>query len=261
MRRDSDPVDIRAIPKAPHCSFVTPTQKTKVKQNRSPPGLVARWQQPKLKACVWDSAKDHHTMSSFWLWTFGGIVANYPVGPQLERFLDLFLKLDPQAATTGPSFLDDPRLSLEDEPTSERRGGLNFTRHKAPLLQVFHKANVMVLRVTHWGARRALLLLSTTTTSTPLGVGWRLSQKARKKDFHHQTLLCLKGSPLGWPRRQLRFKSFRPVNWAERVGASHGSHTVISTLWSFLKCRTTAAFTGLRPDSSIAGCFRLSSPW
>ena len=41
-------------------------------------------------------------------------------GPQRERFLDLFLKRDPQAgveaATTKPSFHDDLRLSLEDGP-------------------------------------------------------------------------------------------------------------------------------------------------
>jgi purine-nucleoside phosphorylase len=37
------------------------------------------------------------------------------VGPQLETFLDLFLLRDPQAATMQPSFLNDPRLSLEDE--------------------------------------------------------------------------------------------------------------------------------------------------
>ena len=49
-------------------------------------------QQPKFKDCVWDSAKDPYTVSSFrtWMCFFGGIVDNYNVGPQLERYLDLF---------------------------------------------------------------------------------------------------------------------------------------------------------------------------
>ena len=64
-------------------------------------------QQPKFKDCVWDSAKDPYTVSSFrtWMCFFGGIVDNYNVGPQLKRLLDLFLIRDPQAATTQPSFL------------------------------------------------------------------------------------------------------------------------------------------------------------
>ena len=48
-------------------------------------------QQPKFKDCVWNSDKDPYTSFRTWLCVFGGIVANYPVGPQLERFLDLFL--------------------------------------------------------------------------------------------------------------------------------------------------------------------------
>ena len=57
-------------------------------------------QQPKFKDCVWESAKDHLNTFRTWLCICGGIVANYGVGPQLERFLDLFLLRDPQAATT-----------------------------------------------------------------------------------------------------------------------------------------------------------------
>ena len=93
--------------------------------------------QPKFKDSVWDSTKGPYTMSSFrtWLCIFGGIVANYAVGPQLERFLDLFLKRDPQAATARPSFLYDPRLSLGDEPASARFHGSNVTRHQSPRSQ------------------------------------------------------------------------------------------------------------------------------
>jgi hypothetical protein len=74
-------------------------------------------------------------MKSFrtWLCVFGGIVANYNVGPQLERFLDLFLVHDPQAATTQPSFLSDPRLALTSEPSSAHARGSNVTRHPSPL--------------------------------------------------------------------------------------------------------------------------------
>ena len=72
-------------------------------------------QQPKFKDCMWDSVKDPYMSFCIWLCLFGRIVANYNVGPQLERFLDLFLLCNPQAATTQPSFLSDPRLSLSDE--------------------------------------------------------------------------------------------------------------------------------------------------
>ena len=66
---------------------------------------------------------------------FGGIVAKYAVGPQLDMFLDLFRKRDPQAATTRPSFLDDPRLSLGDGPASAsfHAYGSAITRHQSPL--------------------------------------------------------------------------------------------------------------------------------
>jgi hypothetical protein len=89
-------------------------------------------QQPKFKDCVWNSDKDPYTSFRTWLCVFGGIVANYPVGPQLERFLDLFLVRDPQAATTQPSFLSDPRLSL-GEPSGAYAQGSNVTRHQSPL--------------------------------------------------------------------------------------------------------------------------------
>ena len=57
------------------------------------------------------------------------------MGPQLERFLDLFLLRDPQAATTRPSFLNDLRLSLGDElPNGLIRGSI-ITRHQSPLSQ------------------------------------------------------------------------------------------------------------------------------
>ena len=92
-------------------------------------------QQPKFKDCVWKSAKDptntFRTMA--WLCIFGGIVANYDVGPQLERFLDLFLLRDPQAATTQPSFLTDPRLPLADELPNGLIRGSHVTRHPSPL--------------------------------------------------------------------------------------------------------------------------------
>ena len=90
-------------------------------------------QQPKFKDCVWDSAKDPYTSFRTWLCVFGGIVANYNVGPQLERFLDLFLVRDPQAATTQPSFLSDPRLSLSDELPNGLIRGSRVTRHPSPL--------------------------------------------------------------------------------------------------------------------------------
>jgi hypothetical protein len=89
-------------------------------------------QQPKFKDCVWNSDKDPYTSFRTWLCVFGGIVANYNVGPQLERFLDLFLVRDPQAATTQPSFLSDPRLSL-GEPSGAHAQGSNVTRHPSPL--------------------------------------------------------------------------------------------------------------------------------
>ena len=90
-------------------------------------------QQPKFKDCVWESAKDPQNTFRSWLCIFGGIVANYNVGPQLERFLHVFLLRDPQAAATQPSFLTDPRLSLSDElPNGLIRGSHN-TRHESPL--------------------------------------------------------------------------------------------------------------------------------
>ena len=90
-------------------------------------------QQPKFKDCVWDSAKDPYTSFRTYLRVFGGIVVNYNVGPQLERFLDLFLLRDPQAATTQHSFLSDPRLSLSDELPNGLIRGSNVTRHPSPL--------------------------------------------------------------------------------------------------------------------------------
>ena len=69
-------------------------------------------QQPKFKDCVWDSAKDSYTVESAstfrtWLCIFGGIVTNVNTAaePQLERFLDLLLNRDPQAATTRSPFV------------------------------------------------------------------------------------------------------------------------------------------------------------
>ena len=59
--------------------------------------------------------------------------ANYNVGPQLERFLDAFLKRDPQEATARPSFLDDPRPSLGDELANGLIRGSIVTRHQSPL--------------------------------------------------------------------------------------------------------------------------------
>ena len=40
---------------------------------------------------------------------------------------------DPQAATSQPSFLSDPRLPLTDEPASGLTQGSNATRHPSPL--------------------------------------------------------------------------------------------------------------------------------
>ena len=89
-------------------------------------------QQPKFKDCMWDSAKDPYTPFRTWLCFFGRVVANYNVGPQLERFLDLFLLHDPQAATTQPPFLSDPRLSLSDGLPNGLIRGSNVTRHPSP---------------------------------------------------------------------------------------------------------------------------------
>ena len=92
-------------------------------------------QQPEFKDCVWESAKDptntFRTMS--WLCIFGGIVVNYGVGLSLKRLLDLFLLRDPQAATTQPSFLNDPKLSLDDELPNGLIRGSHITRHESPL--------------------------------------------------------------------------------------------------------------------------------
>ena len=54
-------------------------------------------QQLEFKGCVWESAKGPSATSRAWLCIFGGIVSNYNVGPQLERFLIPYLKRDPQA--------------------------------------------------------------------------------------------------------------------------------------------------------------------
>ena len=153
--------------------------------------------QPKFKDRVCDSAKAPYTMSSVrtWLCILGRAVANYAVGLQLERFLDLFLKHNPQAATTRPSFLDDPRLALGDGPVSANFHGSHVTSHR------FHRVIVLVLRVIHWEVKHARPLHSTTVKRTPLGLGYRLSLKARREDIHHQPLPCRQGMPLGWLRR------------------------------------------------------------
>ena len=72
-------------------------------------------QQPKFKDCMRDSVKDPYTSFCTWLCVFGGIVTNYNVGLQLERFLNMFLIHTPQAAMAQPLFLSDLRLSLSDE--------------------------------------------------------------------------------------------------------------------------------------------------
>ena len=87
----------------------------------------------KFKDCMWDSAKDPYTSFCTWLCAFGRIIANYNVGPQLERFLNLFLVHDPQAATMQPSFLSDLRLSLSDELLNGLIQGSRVTRHPLPL--------------------------------------------------------------------------------------------------------------------------------
>ena len=53
---------------------------------------------------------------------------------QPERgFLDPFILCDPQATTTQPLFLTDPRLSLSDELPSGLIRGSHVTRHESPL--------------------------------------------------------------------------------------------------------------------------------
>ena len=119
-------------------------------------------QQPKFKDCVWDSAKD--TSFRTWLCVFGGIVANYDVGPQLERFLDLFLLRDPQAATTQPSFLSDPVIRGCHFQTNFRMGPFEVL-----MSLVTHHHSIWVigqkLRVKDWGVKLVLQLPSTTTTT------------------------------------------------------------------------------------------------
>ena len=157
------------------------------------------------------------------------------MGPQLERFLDLSLKRDPQAATTytRPSFLDDPRLPLGDElPNGLIRGSnivsLSTSHHYQWMI-------VLVLQVAHWGVKHALPLLSTTMASATLGVGYRLFQKAMRMHLLCQMLPYRKG--LKWARRQLKYQGCRLLDQAERVGASHGSQTVMimSAFWHFRK--------------------------
>ena len=128
-------------------------------------------QQPQFKDCVWESAKDPLNTFRTWLCIFGGIAANYGHGvwPQPEWFLDLFLLRDPQAATTQPSFLNDPRLSLGDELMNglmgpfEVQSSLGINRHSHRVIMV-----VLVLRVIHWGVKHVLLPPSTMMTSTAL---------------------------------------------------------------------------------------------
>ena len=47
--------------------------------------------------------------------------------------MDKFLKRDPQVATTRPSFLEYPRLSLGDELSNGLIRGSIITRHQSPL--------------------------------------------------------------------------------------------------------------------------------
>ena len=96
------------------------------------------------------------TMS--WLCIFGGTVATYGVGPHLERLVDLFLLRDPQAATTQPSFLNDPRLSLGDELLNGIIRGSHITRH-------FQWVIALMSRVIHWGVKHVLRPPSMTITS------------------------------------------------------------------------------------------------
>ena len=92
-------------------------------------------QQPKFKDRVWESVKDPQNTFCTWLCIFGGIVAhaNCNAGPQLERFLDLFLLCDPQAATMQPLFLTDLMLSLLDALPNGLIQGSHITRHESPL--------------------------------------------------------------------------------------------------------------------------------
>ena len=63
-------------------------------------------QQPKFKDCIYDSSKDHppHVFRT-WLTVLGGIVSNYPTGPCLEKFLQLFLGWNSNIVVAAPSFL------------------------------------------------------------------------------------------------------------------------------------------------------------
>ena len=86
-------------------------------------------QQPKFKDCIYDSSKDHppHVFRT-WLTVLGGIVSNYPTGPCLEKFLQLYLGWHTNIVVTAPSFLEDPRLSAPGTTPSHIRGG---TTHHA----------------------------------------------------------------------------------------------------------------------------------
>ena len=91
-------------------------------------------QQPKLKDCIYDSSKDHppHVFRT-WLTVLGGVVSNYPAGPCLEKFLQLFLGWNANIVVPAPSLLKDPRLYAPGTTPSmshQRREGT--THHHGP---------------------------------------------------------------------------------------------------------------------------------
>jgi len=88
-------------------------------------------QQPKFKDCIYDSSKDHppHVFRT-WLTVLGGIVSNYPTGPCLEKFLQLFLGWNANIVVTAPSFLKDPRLYAPGTTPSIPHQGRQGTTHR-----------------------------------------------------------------------------------------------------------------------------------
>ena len=166
-------------------------------------------QQLEFKDCVWESTKGPSTTSRAWLCIFGGIVGNYNVGAATGKVS----RPVPQTRSPNRALLRGPRFWMIRGCLLERNLRARAFMVHGPLVTShrFRRVNVLVLRVIHWhwGVKLVLQLHRVTTTSTALGVGFRLSHKTRRKGLYRQTLPCRKGLPLRWPRRQLKYQGCR----------------------------------------------------
>ena len=142
------------------------------------------------------------------------------MGLQLERFLDLFLLRDPQAATTQPSFLNYPRLSLGDELSNGPIRDSHVTRHKSPLS--------MGDRSETTGETLGSEVCSTTSQLDDARVWEWSTTHSRRRGGTNATESegpALHG--LG-PKKQPKSKGCRRLlNQAGGVMEHHGSHTVM----------------------------------